>query len=176
MGAMGGVTARMRDDSLHVSIPVERYAGSGRIKNLNAIDLTDPQNLAEYERALNEEIERQKAIMNANDSVLPRWMRHGESVEQYNFADGELQNLLGAKDELLQFRQDLDRYNERASRDVHENASTPAAGRDSTPVSKGKAATGFNAAANGPDKSESREDSAEVAATRRRPVRPVAPS
>ena len=32
MAGMLGVTARMRDDALHVSLPVERFAGSGRAR------------------------------------------------------------------------------------------------------------------------------------------------
>jgi hypothetical protein len=175
--AMGGVTARMRDDSLHVSIPVERYTGSGRIKNLNAIDLTDPQNLAEYERALNEEIEHQRAIMGANDSVLPRWMRYGDSVDQYNFADGELQNLQGTKEELSQFRHDLRRYNERVANGAGGNTTPAAAGHDSALGSKGKTVPAFNAAVAG----ESVPSSSSLSPEQRpmvpaRPVRPVAPA
>ena len=83
--------------------------------------------------------------MTANDSFPPRWMRHGNSVELYSFADGELQNLLRAKDELALFRQDLHRYNERLAPDAHRNASTSAA-LDSGASSEGKAAVGFNAA------------------------------
>jgi hypothetical protein len=176
MGAMGGVTARLRDDALHVSIPVERYAGSGRIKNLTAIDMTDPQNLGEYERALHEEIEHQQAIMSANDSVLPRWMRHGDSVEQYNFADGELQNLLGAKDELALFRQEVQRYDERVA-NVAGGDTTPALDRhDSAPGSKGKAAHGFNNAVAGVSGTQASSHSPEqTASAPTRPSHPVTP-
>jgi hypothetical protein len=177
MGAMGGVTARMRDDALHVSIPVERYAGSGRIKNLNAIDMTDSQNLAEYERALNEEIEHQRAIMNANDSVLPRWMRHGESVEQYNFADGELQNLLGAKEELALFRQDVQRYTERVANGASGNPTQAAAAHDPASGSKGNASPGFNAAVAGVAATPVPGSPADkTAPLRARLSRPVAPA
>jgi len=112
LGAMLGVTAHLRDGSLHATGRIERFAGSGRMRNPGVIDMTDPVNQAEYERALNEEIDRQRRIMEANDSLLPRWMRHGESVERYEFADGELKNLLGAKEELALLRQDVQRYNE----------------------------------------------------------------
>jgi hypothetical protein len=108
--------------------------------------------------------------------ALNRYLRHGASVEQYNFADGELQNLMGSKDELALFRQDLQRYNERVGGDVHPNASTPAAGRDTAPDGKGKTAPGFNAAAKAQDKSASREHSPEVETARPRPVRSATPS
>src|SRR5205823_1595323 len=78
------VTAHMRDEALHTTVPIERFAGSGAIKNLGAIDMTRAQNLAEYERALNAEIERKRAIMTANGSYMPRWLRGGDSVDKYN--------------------------------------------------------------------------------------------
>jgi hypothetical protein len=149
LAGMREVTAHMRDEALRTTVPIERFAGSGAVKNLRAIDLTEPQNLAEYERALNTEIEQQLAVMMANDSALPRWMRHGDSVNRYNFADGELQNLLGAKEELAMFRQDVQRYNERLSRDAAGIASPSAAGHDGVPATKGKMAPGFNEAVAG---------------------------
>jgi hypothetical protein len=148
MAAMPGVTARMRDSALHAAGPIERFGVSGRIRNLKDIDMTDAVNLAEYERALTEEIERQRAIRGANESVLPRWMRHGESVERYNFADGELQNLLGAKEELAMFRQDVQRYTERTTQDAAGNSAS-VAGHATASGTKGRAAPGFNAAVAG---------------------------
>jgi hypothetical protein len=177
MAGMLGVTARMRDDALGNSTPVERYAGSGRIKNLNAIDMTNRQNLGEYERALNEEIDRQKAIMSANDSVLPRWMRHGTSIERYNFADGELQNLLGAKEELAWFKQDLQRYNERIARDETARMPSSIAAHTQAPGSRAKTAPDFNAAVAGVSAAPpSDEQPPSAASVRQRPARPLTPT
>src|SRR5262249_41857149 len=61
----------------------------------------------------NAEIDRQSGIRTANDSYIPRWLRGGGSVDKYNVADMELQNLLGAKEELVMFREEVRRYNER---------------------------------------------------------------
>jgi membrane protease subunit (stomatin/prohibitin family) len=103
-----------------------------------------PQNLREYERALNAEIERQTAIKTANDSYMPRWLRGGDSVDKYNVADIELQHLLGAKEELAMFRRDLQRYEQQhASGDI-----AKAAGHDAaTSGDSGSVASGINAAA-----------------------------
>src|SRR5947209_12869911 len=106
------VTAGMRDQALHTTVPIERFAGSDVIKNLRAIDMSEPQNAAEYERALNAEIERKRATIAANGSYMPRWLRGGDSVDKYNVAEIELQNLLGAKAELALFRKDVRRYND----------------------------------------------------------------
>jgi hypothetical protein len=174
MAGMLGVSARMRDEALHTSHPVERFAGSGRIRNLKDIDMTDPQNLAEYERALNEEIERQKDIMRDNDSVLPRWIRHRDSVNAYNFADGELQNLLGAKDELALFRQDVQRYNER--QEAMRSSSERVAQRTASGTAE-KAAPGFNAVAAGLSGTPAPSQVPEQTATmRQRPARPITPA
>jgi len=109
---MRSVTAHMRDSALHTSAPVGRFAGSGIIRDPGAIDFTDPANLAEYERALDIEIEKQKKVMETNDSLLPRWLRHGDSINRYNFAAAELENLRGAQAELVLLGEDIQRYEE----------------------------------------------------------------
>jgi hypothetical protein len=105
----------MRDVALHANGKIERFKDSNRIRNLGVLDMTDSANIAEYERALGEEIRRQNILMNANGSFLPRWMRHGEAVERYNFAAGELANLQGAQRELVMFKEDLRRYERRTA-------------------------------------------------------------
>lgn len=112
LAAIRSITAHMRDGALHTSGPIARFEG-GVIRDLSAIDFTDPTNLAEYERALYLEIEKQKSTVEANDSVLPRWLRHGDSINRYNFASGELENLRGAQAEFAMFREDVRRYTER---------------------------------------------------------------
>ncbi len=148
LGAMLGVTAHMRDGALHADGAIERFSGSGRIRNPGVIDMTDAVNQAEYERALNEEIGRQRAIVEANGSLLPRWMRHGESVEQYSFAEGELKNLLGAKEELAMLRQDVERYNE--SRAVASDFNSAATGASGKPEPRAQAAVRRTKPVSGP--------------------------
>ena len=165
-------SAGMRDEALHTTLPVERFAGSGAIKNLGAIDMTRAQNLAEYERALNAEIERKRGIVAANGSYMPRWLRGGDSVDKYNDANGELQNLLGAKAELAMFRQDLRRYN-----DQHPAGEIVKAADHQTtaPGSKENIASGFNAAGNAAEKPEPHPPSGDVAGARQRTARPLTP-
>ena len=162
----------MRDEALHTTVPIERFAGSGAMKNLRAIDMMQAQNLAEYERALNAEIERKRAIVAANGSYMPRWLRGGDSVDKYNDASGELQNLLGAKAELAMFRQDLRRYN-----DQHPAGETvKAAGHETKGSgSKEKIASGFNAAGSTAEKPEPNPSSGDVGGARPRTARPLTP-
>jgi hypothetical protein len=171
IAAMRGVTALMRDGALHASGLIERFAASGRMRNLAVLDMTDPVNLAEYERALNEEIARQQTIMTANDSFLPRWIRHGDSVNRYNFAAGELENLLGAREELAMLRQDIRRYNERCARGgvSTEKHEIMAAG------TKGQTAPDFNAAVAGASPAQGSGQVSEQPKPPR-PGRPIAPS
>ena len=129
-------------------------------------------NAAEEARALNAEIERKRAIVAANGSYTPRWLRGGDSVDKYNDANGELQNLLGAKAELAMFRQDLRRYN-----DQHPAGETvKAAGHQTTaPGNKEKIASGFNAAGSTAEKPEPHAPSGDVGGARQRTARPLTP-
>lgn len=112
-GAVLAVSAQMRDSALHGNGKIERFADSHRIRNFAMLDMTDTVNLAEYERALHEEIDEQRAAMARNDSILPRWLRHGDSVNRYNFAAGELADLRGAQQELAMFKEDMLRRSDR---------------------------------------------------------------
>jgi hypothetical protein len=160
---MREVTAHLRDEALQVSVPIERFPESRRIKNLGAIDMTASQNLREYERALNAEIARQRAIMAANDSYLPRWLRGGDSVVKYNDAHDELENLRGAQEELALFRQDVQRWNQR-----HISSDVAQASRQETePAGKRQqVASGFNVAGGAAEKPERHQEPGDVAAAR----------
>jgi hypothetical protein len=167
IAAMRSVTARMRDGALHASGPVERFAGSNGIRNPAILDMTDPVNLGEYERALNEEIARQQTVMTANDSFLPRWLRHGDSINRYNFAAGELENLRGAREELAMLREDVRRYNERGP----SGAST--ANHDSNgAATKGQTAPDFNAAVGGASPAQAAQISEQPGVPRPRRLAP----
>jgi len=164
---MREVTAHMRDEALQADAPIERTKDSRRIRNLAAIDMTAPQNLREYERALNTEIARQRAILEANGSYLPRWLRGGQSVSQYNDANYELQNLRGAQEELAMFRRDLEQYNHGLpSGDV-----AKVAGHETTVLRKQpEIATGFHSAVAGTARAQPathRENASLVASTAR---------
>src|SRR5204863_510925 len=104
-------------------------------------------------------------IVAANGSYMPRWLRGGDSVDKYNDANGELQNLLGAKAELAMFRQDLRRY-----KDQHPAGEIVKAADHQTtaPGSKEKIASGFNAAGNAAERPEPHPPSGDVAGTRQR--------
>jgi hypothetical protein len=185
LAGMREVAAGMRDEALRTTAPIERFAGSGVIKNIKAIDMTDRQNLREYERALNAEIERQTAIKSANDSYMPRWLRGGESVDKYNDANGVLQNLLGAKEELAMFQRDLQQWQEAmrapaSGGHLKEETDTSvdiakAAGHETMPSGKRQEiATGFNAAGTASEK-PAHQTSGDVAAARPRAGRGLTP-
>jgi hypothetical protein len=105
--ALGYVTNHMRDD--HLSTTPERVPG-GYIKDLHRIDMSDPRNLQEFEQAINTEVERQQRVLKENDSVLPRWLRQGDSVQKFNNAATELKQLHAAQEELKAFKTDLAAY------------------------------------------------------------------
>lgn len=115
IGTVQAVSAHMRDEALHPNGKIERFAQSNRIKNVRALDMTDPGNLAEYERALGEEIKKKETLMAANSSFLPRWLRHSDAVGRYNDAASELAELQGARWELAMFKDDLRRYEDQAA-------------------------------------------------------------
>jgi hypothetical protein len=166
---MRSVTAHMRDEALQVSVPIERFKESGRIRNVNAIDMTAPQNLREYERALTIEIARQRTILEANDSYLPRWLRGGNSVSQYNDAHYELENLRGAQEELALFRQDVQRY----EKSIQTGGIGTAAGQGAD--EKRGIVPGFNAVGTGIEQPRNQPATGEIAAARQRPVKPLTP-
>ena len=167
-------------------MPIERFAGTDVIKNLKAIDMSEPQNAAEYERALNAEIERKRATIAANGSYMPRWLRGGDSVDKYNVAEIELQNLLGAKAELALFRKDVRRYNDqhpageivkaaghetKGSGDLAKTADH----QTGAPGSKENISCGFNAAGDAAQKPELHPASGDVARARQRTAPPLTP-
>jgi hypothetical protein len=107
---MGDISRRIPDDKINGK--VERTA-DGRFKNPRQFDLNDPANLAAYEKALNGEIASQKRIMADNDSILPRWIRSGDSAGKYETAKIVLTQLESAKTELAMHKQDLRDYNDK---------------------------------------------------------------
>ena len=112
VGTVLAVSAHMSDSAIHANGKIERFAESNRIKNIQAVDMTDPANLVEYERALGEEIKKKERLMAANSSFLPRWPRSGDAVGRYDDAATELAELQGAQQELAMFKDDLRRYGE----------------------------------------------------------------
>jgi hypothetical protein len=106
---MGDVSKYIRDDEINGK--VERSAG-GFIRNTRQLDWNDSKNLNAYEAALTLAIEDKKTIINDNDSILPRWIRWGESAEKYNDAKIALTQLESARQELAMYRDDVKKYNE----------------------------------------------------------------
>ncbi len=113
VGTVMAVSAHMRDGALHANGKIERFAESNRIRNIRGLDMTDPANLAEYERALGEEIKKKETLIAANSSFLPRWLRRGDAVGRYNDAASELAELQGARAELAMFKEDVRQYEQR---------------------------------------------------------------
>ncbi len=103
---MTAVSADVKDASLDGK-PQRDAKGRIGADEIAKIDMKDPKNLAEFQRALEASIKQQQAVVKANDSVLPRWMRGGDSSQKYANAQMELANLTAAEQELDMYRKDL---------------------------------------------------------------------
>ncbi len=103
-GVVSIVSKDMRDSQ--ISGHMDRF-DNGVFKQVGKFDLSDPRNMKEFERALDIETKKQQAIMAANDSILPRWVRSGDSVTKYTVAQGALEQLKSARQELDMYKQDL---------------------------------------------------------------------
>ncbi|MEZ0260348.1 MAG: hypothetical protein ACAH80_05020, partial [Alphaproteobacteria bacterium] len=82
----------------------------GRITNMKDIDFSLPENRAEFNRMLDIEIANQKKIIDANSSILPRWIRSDNSVLKQESARADLKMLEGAKRELQMFDREVATY------------------------------------------------------------------
>lgn len=106
------VSRDIRDSEL--PFKPQRDPRSGRIKidDMRKLALSkDPKFLAEFERALDTHIARNKKTMEDNDSYLPKWMRFSDGVSKYSMAQMVLADLEGAKTELGWFRNDMAAWN-----------------------------------------------------------------
>ncbi|MEZ0260353.1 MAG: DUF6782 family putative metallopeptidase [Alphaproteobacteria bacterium] len=135
------VSKDIRDSEL--PFKPQRDPQTGRIKMADMRRLAlgeDPKFLAEFERALNANIQRQQKIMTDNDSVLPKWMRLGDSVSKYTTAQMILADMQGAKTELGWFRTDQAawdaQHNPVASRFTGPQQQTPAERNEPAPATR----------------------------------------
>jgi hypothetical protein len=101
------VSQHMRDDQL--SAPLKRTpSGTVMDADFRKLDMSNPKNLREFERAIALEVNKQQQIMRDNDSALPRWVRSGDSVTKYNLANVALKQLRAAQGELVMYKKELE--------------------------------------------------------------------
>ena len=123
------VSGDMKDGNMNGK-PARDKNGRILIDEIRKLDMHDPKNIAELERAIDLNIRKQEEIKKANDSILPRWLRGSDSADRFTMAEMELGDLKGAKAEIAMYRQDLQAY----------NAAHPAAPTTTEPVRKGASA------------------------------------
>jgi hypothetical protein len=118
----------------NLSTPLQRMP-DGRISmdEFRKLDMRDPKNIAEVERALDVGIAREGEVMKKNDSSLPKWLRFSDSVSKYTMAQMEQADMKGAKTELAMYRKELAAYD---AAHPDNPATTPAAAAPLKPKAK----------------------------------------
>lgn len=132
------------------------------------LDMMDPRNRAEFEKALNHNIDKQSKIIKDNESVLPNWTRifSTDEVAKMEMAKMKLEQLQAAKTEFEMFKKDVTSYNNTQQAGA-DRRNTPAdrvqspgrptdivadggiKGKDGKAVAKGELVAEFTPAANG---------------------------
>jgi hypothetical protein len=108
---IGDISTNIRDDQLGRDL--DRNA-EGNIKDPRQLTLNDPKTLAEYERALDMQIEREKTVVQENSSWIPRWVRWGEKAGNFENAQTVLTQLKAARDELTMYKAEVKDYHSKA--------------------------------------------------------------
>jgi hypothetical protein len=103
------VSPDLKQENMNGAIPRDQN-GRMTMKDIDKVDMRDPKNIAELDRALQREIVKQDAIMKANGSALPKWMR-GDSASTYTLAQIKQAPLVAARQELEEYRKALDAWN-----------------------------------------------------------------
>jgi hypothetical protein len=106
----------MKNENMNGTSGIERDAkGRFKIQDFSKIDMRDPKNIAEVERVLKANLDKQDKIIadshNALDYVLPKWMAHGEkTLDKITMAQMERADLDGAMKELQMYKKELADY------------------------------------------------------------------
>jgi hypothetical protein len=114
----------MRTDLMKGNI---EKTGDGRIANMRDIDFSIPENRAEFLRMIDTELPRQQRIRDDNSSIMPRWIRSGNSVQLEAMANADIKMLENAKRELAMFDREMAVYNQNKAQfgevfDLHKKA------------------------------------------------------
>lgn len=92
-------------------IPGETIDGHNVRTEFNEIDFTKPENHRAYRLALSRYVLEQENIKIENTSLIPRWMRYGESAQKYEMANLTLNELYAAEQEYIMFNDRVRAYN-----------------------------------------------------------------
>jgi hypothetical protein len=105
--ALAEVSKYMKNENMGTQV---KRLPDGRIENINDVDWTDPKNRAELNRALDRKIAEDDAIIKANSSWVPRWIRSGDSAQKEEYAKIDEHPLQCAKADLANFGMESDAY------------------------------------------------------------------
>jgi hypothetical protein len=131
----------MKNENMNGAAGIERDPrGRFKIGDFKKIDMHDPKNIAELERVLKQEIEKQEKIIKANDSFVPKGLRifSGDSVDKMTMAQMERADMAGALAEIQMYKKELADYNAANPGDpATTGAKPPAATAASRPKTRG---------------------------------------
>lgn len=109
-GHISGVLRQVSGDmdNANLAAPLDRDGGNMITPaGLGKLDMSNPKNIAEFERALDINIRRQQGIVADTGSVLPDWARYDDKAGTHFLAGASLGSLQAAKTELQWYKQEL---------------------------------------------------------------------